>query len=143
MAGLGVTPAGVTPAGMGTPTEVAAPPDPASLANYLNPRTGDYGVASDGGIERMPLLRHRVLMLLKTELGSAAPESNIGLRLPAKIDKTFPQRAKEAVRAALEPIPKSEMRIDAIDVLVVGTGRADITVSYTDLTTGNSGTVTI
>jgi phage baseplate assembly protein W len=90
----------------------------------------------------MPVVRQQVLLLLRTELGSAAHEPEVGLRLPQKMDQSFEQRARGAVLTALEPIG-DDIRIDAIPVERIPTGRADITVEYTDLTTGNADTVTL
>ena len=139
MAGLGLFPVGSTPFGAGTPVEATAPPTAIpELANFLDPRTGDYVVQADGSYQRMPVVRHRVLMLVKTELGSAAPEPDIGLRLPQKMDQSFEQRARQAVTRALAPISSEDMHIDGIPVERSGMGRADITIEFTDLTTGES-----
>jgi hypothetical protein len=143
MAGLGLFPIGSTPLGSGTPVVASAPPsDIPEQANFLDPVTGDYVVQSDGALQRMPNTRHRVLMCLKTELGSAAHEPTVGLELPRRMGTTFEQQAKGAVLSALELIG-DDIRIDDVIVLRVGTGRADITVAYTDLTTGNSDTLTV
>jgi hypothetical protein len=143
MAGLGAFPIGSTPFGSGTPVEATAPPvGTPNLANYVEPRTADYVVADDGSMQRMPIVRHQALMLLSTKRGSAAHEPGVGLELPAKIDQSFKQRAREAVLLALAPIGR-DMRVDDVIVKLTGTGRADITIAYTDLTTGNSGTITI
>ena len=143
MAGLGILPIGPTPLGAGTPDLAPAPPDGLpDLANFFNSSAGDYVVADDGSLERMPIVRHQVLMLLSTELGTAAHEPSVGLKLPKKMGRDFEQRCREAVLLALEPIG-ADIRVDGIGVKRMGTGRAEITISFTDLTTGNSDTVTI
>jgi hypothetical protein len=143
MAGLGLFGIGSTPFGSGTPVAATAPPsDIPEQANFLDPVTGDYVVLDDGALARMPNTRHRVLMLLKTVLASAAHLPDVGLEMPTRMDQTFKQRTKGAVLFALEPIG-DDIRIDDVTVEVTGTGRADVTVSYTDLTTGNSDTVTV
>jgi len=143
VAGLGAFQLGSTPFGDGTPVAILAPPDDLpELANFIDPRTGDYVVNEDGSYQRMPLNRQRVMMLVSTKLGSAAPEPTVGLKLPDKIDQSFPQRVREAVLEALLPIG-DDIRIDAVTTNVIGTGRADITIEFTDLTTGNSDTLTI
>lgn len=143
MSGLGLFPVGNTPFGSGTPVIAAAPPsDSPELANYLDPRTSDYVVNDDGSYQRMPLVRHRVLMLLKTELGSAAYEPDVGLKLPKKMGTSFEQEVRGSILLALSLIG-SDIRIDDVIVIRSPMGRADITVAYTDLTTGNSDTLTL
>lgn len=146
MPGLGLAPAGFFALGFGQDEEILGPPeDPIVGATFINPRTRDYVAQDDGSYQRMPVMRHRVLMLLMTELGSAVNVDNqeaIGLRLPQKITPSFQQEVDQAVRAALLPIG-NEIRIDAVTTIVLPTGKVDITVSYTDLTTGNSDTVTV
>jgi len=142
MAGLGTTSLGWVALGYGTPVVATAPPPLPVGSPYLNTTTRDYVVSSDGGLQRMPSLRHRVVMLLSTELGSAAHEPTIGVRIPDKIDQSFVQRAQQSVRDCLA-ILAGELRIDSIPVDVYPSGRVAITVNYTDLTTGNSGTVTV
>lgn len=143
MAGFGTAPIGSTPFGFGTP--VAATPPPSVVpeaANYVNFRTRDYEVDGENELRRMPISRHRVLMLLSTRLGSAAHLPTIGLRLPSKIGQSFQQEVDQAVRDALAPIG-ADIRIDGVTAVTTIVGRAEITVSFTDLTTGNSETVTI
>lgn len=143
MIGLGGFSAGTLAAGAGSPDAATVPPaDAPELANYLNPTTGDYVLQEDGSNQRMPLQRHRVLMLVKTKRGSAAPLPDVGLALPVKMDQSFEQRTRGNVVMALEPIG-DDIRIDAVPVERTGMGRADITVAFTDLTTGNAETVTI
>lgn len=141
MAGFGTAPAGSTPFGFGTPVEANAPPELPEQSNFLNYRTRDYEVASSGGMKRMPTTRHRVLMVLSTVQGSAVHEPTVGLRLPRKIDRFFPQKVEQAVRDAFSLLGR-DVRLDGVKTKTEG-GRADIQVSYTDLTTGNSDTVTI
>ena len=142
LAGLGTATMGSAPFGAGTPTPANVPPEgTAELANFID-QSGDYVVAEDGSYQRMPVVRQQVLLLLRTELGSAAHEPEVGLELPQKMDQSFEQRARGAVLSALEPIG-DDIRIDAIPVERIPTGRADITVEYTDLTTGNADTLTL
>lgn len=143
MIGLGVSLMGSAPFGAGTPDEATAPPaDIPERANFIDPRTGDYVVQDDGSYQRMPVVRQQVLLLLKTERDSAAAAPDIGLDLPRRMDQSFEQRARGSVLMALEPIG-NDVRIDAVPVERIGTGRADITVEYTDLTTGNAETITV
>lgn len=143
MSGLGLFAIGGTPFGAGTPVTALAPPsDSPELANYIDPRTSDYVVNDDGSYQRMPLTRHRVLMLVKTVRGSAAYEPDVGLTLPEKMGVSFEQQVRGNVILALDPIG-DDIRIDDVIVVRIPMGRADITIAYTDLTTGNSDTVTV
>lgn len=146
MAGLGLTPLGVTPFGLGTPDGTQAPPDtkPAGV-RYINYLTKDYERADNGELKRMPPMRQRVLLVLSTTLGSSTILPGLGLRLPERIDKRYPQLAEQAIRSALKPMVQSrELRVDFVRVNRTNNpGRVDHQVGYTDLTTGNTGTVTV
>lgn len=146
MPGLGLAPCGFFALGFGQDEEIQGPPeDPIEGATFISPRTRDYVVQDDGSYQRMPVARHRVLVLLMTKLGSAARvdgDAPFGLELPDRIGTSFKQEATQAVRACLEPIG-DDIRIDAIDVTVLANGRVEILVAFTDLTTGNSETITL
>lgn len=143
MIGLGLFPVGGTAFGAGTPDAAAAPPaDIPEQANFLDPATGDYVVQDDGSYQRMPLVRHQVMMCLRTVRGSAVHEPDVGLELPTRMDQTFEQRVKGAVILALG-IVGDNLRLDNVTTVRSPMGRADILVEYTDLTTGNSGTIRI
>ncbi len=146
MPGLGLAPCGFFALGFGQDEEIQGPPeDPIVGATFINPRTRDYEVNDDGSYQRMPVTRHRVLMLLQTQLDSSVrvdANEAIGLKLPEKIDQSFKQKAEQAVRRCLEPLA-GDIRIDAVNTTVRPTGKVDITVEYIDLTTGNADTATI
>ena len=146
MAGLGMTSMGAAPFGVGTPAEAVAPPTSLPIANrFINWQTKDYEVGSDGELKRMPTVRHRVLVILSTTLGSSSVLPQLGLKLPDRIDKTYAQLADKAIRLALQPmVTAKELKIQAVRVTrnqVIG--RVDHIVIFTDLTTGNADTVTI
>ncbi len=146
MAGLGGSPIGSTPFGAGTPLEAVVPPDaPMQGARFINVDTKDYQTGDDGEYQAMPTVRQRALLALSTTLGSAASLLEHGIRLPDRIDERYPQRSSQAIRRALDFMVKAgEMRIDAITLLDTRvTGRTEHQISYTDLTTGNTGTLTI
>lgn len=144
MSGLGGSSVGSMPFGSGTPVDASAPPEsPLSVARFLNPVTKDYELADDGEYRGMPTVRHRALMLLSTTLTSATGIPEAGLQLPLRIDGRYPQKAAEKIRLALDPlISANELRIDRIDT-DTSLGRAEHIVSFTDLTTGNPGTLTV
>jgi phage baseplate assembly protein W len=146
MVGFGGFPIGSTPFGAGTPVDAIAPPEnKPERARFLNPITGDYEVDDDGEYKRMPIVRQRVLLRLGTLRGSSTVLPNFGLRLPERIDARYKQGAEEAIRVALaDMITNREIKIVRIDTTIGNpTGRVEHTVVYTDLTTGNSDTVTI
>lgn len=146
MAGLGGAPIGSTPFGAGTPIAAVAPPEaPLQDARFINPVTKDYEAGTDGEYLAMPSVRQRMVMALGTTLGSAACLQESGLRLPNRIDERFPQRSEQAIRRAVDFMVKAgEVRVDAVTLAASEfTGRTEHLVSFTDLTTGNSDTLTV
>jgi hypothetical protein len=138
MAGLGTSPVGSTPFGFGTPATATAPPeDPPDLAQFIEPREKQNTLASDGEYQRMPIVRHKVLLALTTTLGSSAAVPTLGMKLERKMDDSFEQRQEQNVRDALAHIPANEMTLNSVVVRrVAPTGRSEITVGYDDLLTG-------
>lgn len=146
MAGLGGSPIGSTPFGTGTPIEATAPPDaPMQASRFINTDTRDYEAGDDGEYKAMPTVRQRAMIALGMTLGSSAAIQNHGLKLPDRIDERFPQRSALSIRQALDfMVSHGELRIDSITLPDSGvTGRTEHLVAYTDLTTGNTGTLTI
>jgi phage baseplate assembly protein W len=146
MAGLGGFSLGSTPFGAGTPSPAAAPPDaPLQEARFIDPVTKDYVVGADGEYLAMPSVRQRMVLALGMTLGSAAALQEAGLQLPDRIDERFPQRSEQAIRRAVEfMVLAGEVRIDAVEIIPSDvTGRTEHLVSFTDLTTGNSDTLTV
>jgi hypothetical protein len=146
MAGLGGSPIGSTPFGSGTPIEAVAPPEaPMQDSRFINSDTRDYEAADDGEYKAMPTVRQRAMIALGMTLGSSAAIQEHGTKLPDRIDERYPQRSSQSIRRALDFLVHSgEMRIDGITIPESGvTGRTEHLVSYTDLTTGNTGTLTI
>lgn len=139
--GLGFTPIGVTtPAGF---TEPLAPPDPPDVlpdgSRWIDPATKDWSPDTDNANEwkRMPETRQRVLLALTTLAGSSSVLFDFGIRLPRKMGGDFERRATVAVQAALRQLVVVEKRIRIDSVSVERTAqRAQIVVSYTDLSTG-------
>ena len=145
MSGFGTCTIGQTPFGYGDPTEVSAPIDnlQADTARYLNPLTKDWQIDSDTGeYARMPAIRQRVLLALTTIKGSAMGLPDFGVELPKVMDAAFDRRVAASVRLALYQLSDVEkvIRIDGVEVERT-TIRATVTVSYTDLTTGQPDSV--
>lgn len=146
MPGLGGTPIGSTPFGAGTPIAAVAPPEaPLQDARFLDPITKDYEAGADGEYLAMPSVRQRMVLALGTTLGSAAGLEGAGIRLPDRIDERFPQRSEQSIRRAVSfMVTAGEVRIDGVVLLPSDfTGRTEHLVSFTDLTTGNSDTLTV
>ena len=139
MAGLGLFSLGSGPYGLGTPTAASAPPDPADtqFSRYINPASGDYEVDPDTlHLKQMPPIRQRVILALKTTLGSATAYPSLGLRKPQAMGDDFEGVMTSNVRFALQQMTDVEgvLRIDGILVGRRPGGRATVTLAFTDLT---------
>lgn len=138
--GAGVMPFGTGPAGGATVATAAASPDVSAGSRYLDPITKDYQIASTTAQQaQMPPTRQRVLLALTTLKGSATASRNFGLQAPRKMGTRFDQEMKAATRAALRHLTNENQPvivIQRIDVHVPRGGRAVVTVSYLDVSTG-------
>ena len=118
-----------------------------SAARYLDVNSGDFVSLDDGTLDSMPAVRQRVVLALVTELDSAfgLPGFGNGVMRIKRIDQTIKRRVQNAVRAALRQLSEVErlIRIDAIEVEDLGSGRLSYTVSYTDLTNAEPDEVSI
>ena len=146
MSGFGIYSAGFGAFGLSTP---AVAPDPTTGpvgTRWVNPATKDYEInPQTGNLKQMPNVRQKVLLALLTVQGSATTASRFGVKLPTKMGNTFENECKNATRSALAHLTNvadPEISIDSIDVLRGKSSRALITVSYTDLTTGEKDQVT-
>lgn len=145
MSGFGLLPAGLGPFGFGVPPEAALPPDGPSGSRYINPATKDYEQDPDTlQLKQMPALRQRVLIAMTMRKGSAVTLPDLGVAFPTKMGTAFEAEVTASVRAALRQLTDIErvLRINAIAVERGASGRARVTLSYTDLTTGNTDQVT-
>jgi hypothetical protein len=145
MSGFGNAPLGASPFGIGEP-ETADPPEIAADAGarYLDPITGDYAIdASSGRLARMPAARQRVLLALRTEVGTAAAAADFGIVAPRKNDAVLPAISRLAVHEALRHLTSSR----AIEIMRIDTEadgeRGAIHVLYRDLETNTEDTVTV
>lgn len=129
------------PFGTGTPTTSAAPPAATAGSRYLNPATKDYEIdASTGQLAQMPPLRQRVLIAVTTDIGSAATLTELGRIRPRKMAPTFEAEVIASIRKACRQMTDIErvMRIDAITIERGASGRYRPTLSYTDITNGET-----
>ncbi len=145
MTGFGLMRGGLTPFGLGTPSTGAATPTGAAGSRYLDPITRDYGVDSaTGQFKQMPGVRQRVEITVLTTKRSSTGQPLFGVELPARMDEHFEADSRASIAAALRQLIEIEkvMRLDApIKVEKGNGGRARFTISFTDLTTGQSQTI--
>lgn len=135
-AALGTAPLGSTPFGLGTTASAQVPPSRRILAPYIDPMTGQCAVGTDGELEPMPINRQRVLLTVKTRLGSCVI-LNFGVKLPDKISRSYQDDIRIVVENALDYMVRDgSIALDRIDVEQTGIGRVQITVNYTDRQTG-------
>ena len=145
MPGFGLLPVGHGPFGIGTPLSADPIPVGAAGSRFIDPQTGDY--AQDvltRQFQQMPPLRQRVLLALRTLVTTSTAVPSFGIKLPRKMGTTYQAEVVNAVNVAVNHLVSIEkvMRVDSIDVIKGSGGRSLITVSYTDLTTGEESEVT-
>lgn len=146
MPGFGVYPSALSPFGLGTPIPATAPPTGEAGVRFIDPATGDYQQDPvTRQLAQMPTTRQRVLLAVMTLRNSMSVNREFGIRLPRKMGTFFESEVTQAVRAALQHLTDTEavIRIDSILVERGAASRARITVSFTDLTTGNPDKVAI
>jgi len=145
--GFGTSPAGgSTPFGYGSPLPADIPPDGPSGCRYINPGKRDYELDPvTRQLKQMPALRQRVLLRLLTAKGSAAAIPTLGVELPRSMGTGFERVMADRVRSAFRDMTDTEksMRIDSLEVSKLSSGRALVTLGYTDLTTGESDSLAV
>jgi len=135
-----------TPLGAGIPISASIPATDTALSRYIDPNTGEYAIDSTTGVyQTMPSTRQRVMLALITELGSVSIDREFGYLRPRKIGARFEQQVKDSVRSALLQLTDIEkiVRIDNITIDRTGQSRAEVTVKYTDLSTGDADEVAV
>ena len=138
-------PFGFGPYGFGTPATGEAPPTGAAGSRYINPQTRDYEIDSVTKQQaQMPGLRQRVLLAVTTVLASSTAIPGMGVNLPKKMGTSYEAQVRNAVLMSVRQMTEVEkvLRVDAIIVKRTGTGRSQVTISYTDLATGEQDKVT-
>jgi hypothetical protein len=139
MLGMGVAPMGSSPMGVGQPEDAPPPPTGHGGCRFINAATGDYEIDPvTGQYAQMPPVRQRVLIALLTIRGSNSANPALGIKRPRKMGDRFQAEMEQAVRESLRQLTEVE-NVMAIDFILVergAGGRARVTVSYEDLTTG-------
>ena len=126
----------------GLPAIVEGDPAPTGLSplcRFIDSGKKDYTINSaTGHFTSMPVVRQRVLLIMLTVLKSSSVLRGMGIEMPRKMNDGFEAIAQQRVRAAYRQMTEVEkvMFIDDIIVAKLSTGRASITLVYTDLTTG-------
>lgn len=138
--GFGVFAVGLGAFGLATP-DVA--PDPATGpvgSRWINSATKDYEVnEATGNLKQMPGVRQQVFLAISTIQGTANPNPRFGIRLPNKMNNSFENECKSAVKSALSHLTDVDPPIIEINKIQVTKGRnsrAEILIDYTDLSTG-------
>ena len=145
MSGIGLFPAGLGPFGFGTPLSADPIPVGAAGCRFIDPSTGDYAIdVLTRQFQQMPPLRQRVLLALVTTFKSNNAVPGFGIKLPKKMGTSYQNEVRNSVNTALNQLTTIEkvMKVDSITAIKGASGRSLITVSYTDLSTGQQETVT-
>lgn len=143
--GLGDSPMGQFPLGYSAAAAGIEPPDGPAGSRYLNPGSGDYELDDDTRqLKQMPALRQRVLLTIRTALGSSTALPGFGIGIPDRMGNGFERKIAERIHLAFGRMTDTEkvMRIEQIVVAKVSSGRAAVTLVYTDLSTGEQDQVT-
>jgi phage baseplate assembly protein W len=116
---------------------------PANGVAFIN-ASGDYELGENGDVVKTSPLKQRIMLLLRTALGSVVGQQNIGLQVQRAVDNSWRYRMSRAVEKALAPVVL-DGSIDIVRVVLQQTTslRASITVVYTALETGEEREVTI
>ena len=131
--------------GVGIPTSAAVPATDTALSRYIDPISGEYGIDPATGVyQTMPTIRQRVMLALITAKGGISVNPDFGTVLPRKISFRIEQQIKDSVRESLRLMTDTEKSIQINDIIIkrVTQSRVEITVKYSDLTTGENDEVT-
>lgn len=148
--GFGNAPFGNSIFGWGQPATTDKRPENLVVARWINPDTNDLEILADGTFAGMPAVRQRVLLLLRTSLGSAKADGSRTLgstiREIKRIDETTQRKVQVAVRTALHQLIAVEklINLDSVQVNAVSpAGRLEVVISYTDLTSQDEDNVNL
>lgn len=145
--GFGSSAFGTFAFGVGVPAALTATPLPEAGSRFINPRTRDFEVDSNTEqLAQMPKTRQRVLLAVTTVRSSSTAIPGMGLAMPDRIGGAFETQTRFAYRSALAHLTREEspvIQIDDIKVEVYAVGKVLVTISYTDLATGEPDTVAV
>lgn len=139
MSGFGTQPYGTSQYGIGVPASPdMLPIGPSGFTRWIDPVTGDYATDSTTGhFEQTTALRQRVLIRLRTVLGSSTAFMLRGMKLPKKIGAGFAEQVQQAVRDCLRQETDIEKVMEILSITVETSGARSAThLRYKDLTTG-------
>lgn len=154
MAGVGLQPAGLTPAGVGTPAlapftagtvQRSAVNGLSTGARSIDPKTKQYVFDANGRVTGMTSTQQLVQLAVSTTLGSSAVRT-LGQSL-AKIDRitsNFTRRITDVYTLALgDLVARRLIAIKSIDVQQVQGSRAFVLIKWADLSTGSEEVIKI
>lgn len=139
MSGFGTQPYGTSQYGIGVPASPDLLPIGASgFTRQIDPTTGDYSVdATKGHFVQTTSLRQRVLLRLRTVIGTSTAFPLRGVKLPKKIGAGFVEQCQQAVRDCLRQEVEIEKVMEILSITVETSGaRSAIHLRYRDITTG-------
>lgn len=142
--GSGLSPAGTSPAGYGSPATTTAAQSQLYIkrdgtrgnARLIDPQTGDYVLDDWGAYVGCDAVEQMVYLALATDLGSSV-QSDLGLELaPGIINESTPRKIDLAIRAALKSlIDRRLIELVRVRVERAATSRMDIQVDWRDVQT--------
>jgi len=142
MPGFGTSPFGTSVMGIGAPADPSTIPDgTTSVSRYVGPVSGDYEVNPAGGqLRQMSGVLQRVVLTIRTELGSVLAATKFGRRFPRKQTSSLEAEVAGELRRVLRPLTDVErvMVIESIGVQRGDGGRVGIDLRFTNLQTGAS-----
>jgi hypothetical protein len=154
MSGFGIQPAGLSPAGVGTPATAPANSGfalrnafdgSAAGSRKLDPATNQYAIDSYGRVTGMSSAQQLVQLAIKTDKGSSAVRK-LGNEL-YKIDRitdNFNRRVNDVITNALTDLVNRKLiAITSIEAQQVQGSRAFIIIKWTDLSTNTEEQITI
>lgn len=143
MTGAGFSPAGVSPAGSGTPATTTGPSGTALTddygrqhgARYIDPATRRYVLDANGRYKGMPAVSQMVELAFLTLRGSSALP-NLGMEKPSGvIGSNFVAKREQAVREAFQFLTRAQLA-ELVSVTVDTSRRPVVSiVRWRDLTT--------
>jgi hypothetical protein len=147
MAGIGVQPAGVSPAGLGTPNEAAdrggrlfrdAKTGKSLSGRYIDPRTRRYVLDANGRTMGMTAAQQGVHFAVATDLGKSAVRE-IGNRLKSvkTIGVNYQRQIESVITDALSRLIQSGLvKLESVESKRVGQSGAYLHIRWRDLSTG-------
>lgn len=144
MLGLGIQPAGVTLSGIGQPTPVPALPSTARGARLIGFDGNPILDPINGGFLKADPLLMRAYLALRTTIGSAGANQQLGTKWPKKIDQRFDEALRVAVNTGLSAlIASGELSLESVTYSLPRTEMFVVYVGIRNLVTQKSSQITV